>query len=148
MKCSIAFEELSAWLAGDLDASRQRHLSEHLDTCDRCRARLGQLHRLDGGLGQLPRHEPSPGALLALRRRLNGHLRPAALPEIMTLPEVAQYLRIGPEQLAEVADELPAFELAGQVRVRRESLEQWVQQREQNYTAGRGPWRPRLVDTA
>jgi hypothetical protein len=36
----------------------------------------------------------------------------------MTLGEVAEFLRVPPDALAEVAEDLPAFEIGGQVRVR------------------------------
>ena len=54
----------------------------------------------------------------------------------MTLDEVGEFLRIGPETLSEIAEELPAFELGGQVRVRRERLLEWVRRREQDYARG------------
>ena len=56
----------------------------------------------------------------------------------MTLDEVAAFLRIDPSDLGEVAEELPAFELGGQVRVRRERLIEWIQQRERAYTRQAG----------
>jgi len=51
----------------------------------------------------------------------------------MTLNEVAELLRISPDELGEIAEELPAFELAGRVRVRREKLMEWIAQRESAY---------------
>ena len=58
------------------------------------------------------------------------------LPEIMTPAEVAAFLRIPLDDLEEVFDELPSFEFAGHVRVRRERLLEWIEQRERRQ-AGR-----------
>jgi len=51
----------------------------------------------------------------------------------MTLDEVAEFLRLSPGQLDEVASDLPGFELAGQVRVRRAKLLEWIERRERSY---------------
>lgn len=53
--------------------------------------------------------------------------------EIMTLAEVASFLRLSEKEMAEVAEELPAFELAGKVLVRRERLMTWISEREGKY---------------
>ena len=55
----------------------------------------------------------------------------------MTLAEVAEFLRVSPDALAEVMEELPAFEVGGQVRVRRARLVEWVAERERNYARSR-----------
>jgi hypothetical protein len=51
----------------------------------------------------------------------------------MTLDEVAEFLRISLDELEEVVTELPAFEVAGQLRVRRARLLEWVEARERAY---------------
>jgi len=52
----------------------------------------------------------------------------------MTLSEVAEFLRIGPEEMNDIIGTLPAFEIAGRLRVRREKLMEWVQEKERGYT--------------
>ena len=59
----------------------------------------------------------------------------------MTLDEVAAFLRLSDAQLDEVVEELPAFELGGQLRVRRQRLIEWLQQRERDYARqAAGSW--------
>lgn len=65
-------------------------------------------------------------------QRLQEEIRPPA-PEIMTLAEVAKFLRLPEPDLAEVADSLPAFELAGQILVRKSRLLEWIAHREQQH---------------
>ena len=48
--------------------------------------------------------------------------------------QTADFLRITRDQLGEIVEELPAFELAGQIRIRRQRLIEWVQQRERDYS--------------
>ncbi len=133
MGCEITYEELAAFAAGDCEAARTGEIEEHLSGCDRCRDRLEALRDVDSALGSPRRAEPSARAVLEARRAISRELRGTSSPEIMTLDEVAEFLRLAPDQLEEIAEGLPAFELAGQLRVRRERLVEWVEQRELVY---------------
>lgn len=134
MNCDITYQELAALAAGDVSDERREELREHLAACAVCTERLAALGEVDAVLRALPPVAASASVILAARRVLSEVTRGARTPEIMTLPEAAEFLRITPEQLGEIVEELPAFELAGQIRIRREKLIEWIQQRERNYT--------------
>ncbi len=134
MNCDVTYEALAALAAGDLEAPQEAELREHVSQCDGCRQRLASLRKADAALTALPPVQPPRRAILAARQALSEVTRGPRVPEIMTLREVAEFLRITPEQLGEIVEELPAFELAGQIRLRRERLIEWVQQRERDYT--------------
>ena len=134
MNCEIEYDELSGLVGGELDAGRAVELRRHLGACEHCRERMAALNRSDRMLKAMQPLLPPAEAVLAARRALAPEVRLAPASEIMTLDEVAEFLRITPEQLGEVVEELPAFELAGQIRVRRQRLIEWVQQRERDYT--------------
>jgi len=131
MKCEVTHEELAAFAAGDLPSERTGQLEQHLATCAECRRRLEAIEALDVRLRSLPRLEPSAGAALRARRLLSREVRPA--PEVMTLDEVADFLRVSLNDLGEIVAEMPAFELAGRVRVRRTKLIEWIEKRERAY---------------
>ena len=133
MDCHVTYEELAALAAGDLDAARAAEIERHRATCEACRRRLAALRSADAALGALSRYDPPAGAVLRARRALSRELRGAREPEILTLDEVAELLRISLDELEEVVLELPAFELAGQLRVRRSRLLEWVEAREHAY---------------
>ena len=134
MSCELTYEQLAAYAAGDLDDAERDSMARHVDGCDDCRRRLAAIERADGALAALPRREPTASAILAVRRAVSNVTRGGGEPEIMTLDEVADFLRISPKELGQIAEELPAFELAGRVRVRRSRLVEWVQKRERDYT--------------
>ena len=134
MICEMAYEELAAFADGDLDPSRLEEVRSHLAGCGACQERLEALRHADAALAALGRAQPPAAAVLGARRAISDVIRPRPLPEIMTREEVAGFLRITPDQLGEIVEELPAFELAGQVRVRRQSLLEWIQKREREYT--------------
>ena len=134
MNCDVLYEDLAALAAGELEGVRAERTRRHLAECGECRRRQDALKRVDLSLKHLRPVRPSAAAVLAARRALNETIRGKAPPEIQTLAEAAEFLRISPEQLGEIVEELPAFELAGQIRIRRERLVEWVRQREHEYT--------------
>ena len=134
MNCDILYEDLAALAAGELEAGRAERIRRHLAECEACQRRLDALKRVDRSLKHLRPARPPAAAVLAARRALNETIRGGSAPEILTLAEAAEFLRISPEQLGEIVEELPAFELAGQIRIRRERLIEWLRQREHEYT--------------
>ena len=137
MECEISYEELARFAAGGLGAERAGRIDEHLESCGACRQRLLALKRVDAGLRALPRLEPRAAAVLEARRLLSVEVRGRQAPDVMTLDEVAEFLRLPLEALDELVTELPAFEVAGFVRVRRERLTEWLCERERSYLRAR-----------
>lgn len=137
MSCEITPDELAALAAGDLSPEESRRIGAHVDECAECRRRLDALRRADRALAVLPRLEPPTDAVLAARRALSRELRGAGGLDLLTLEEVAELLRVPATALGEVARSLPAFEVGGQVRVRREKLIEWIEERERAYARGR-----------
>ena len=60
--------------------------------------------------------------------------------EILTLPEVAQLLKVAEKTIYAMAqkDQLPAFKVGGQWRFRRIDLDQWIDQQKATRQAGGG----------
>jgi hypothetical protein len=125
--------ELSEYMAGELDAEAERRVGEHLEECAACRALAQSLFRLDEDLRLLPRETPSADAIFNVRRALAAEIRQQHRPELMTLEEVADFLRISLDGLEEIVLDLPAFEVAGQLRVRRAKLLEWIEERERSF---------------
>ena len=134
MDCDVSYEELAAFTVGDLHAQRYGAINEHLLRCRHCRDRIEALESADQALAEMPPAQPSPSALVATRRALAEATGAETAAQIMTLDQVARFLQITAEQLGEIVDTLPAFELAGQIRVRRAKLLEWIEQREQDHT--------------
>ena len=134
MDCDVTYEELAAFTVGDLDALRHGQINEHLLRCAQCRDRLDALEKADEALDELTPTAPSPEALAVTRRALAEATGTETAAQVMTLDQVARFLQLTPDQLGEIAETLPAFELAGQIRVRRARLIEWIEQRERDYT--------------
>lgn len=98
------------------------------------------LARVDAALASLaarPRPAPSVAACLrAVRAAGNDRVQTALPPttdDILTLGTVAELLGLTSAQMDDVAGELPAFELAGTVRIRRSRLMAWITERERAF---------------
>ncbi len=137
MTCSVTYEELAAFACDDLPPERRAELRRHTGSCATCAGRLEALSRADARLAGLGRDQPDAGLLLRTRRALSRVTRPGSGPEIMTLDEVAEFLRVPAAALEDVAHGLPAFEFGGHVRVRRASLLRWIEERERAFAQGR-----------
>ncbi len=134
MPCNVTYEQLAALDAGDLPPDQHPVLGQHIASCDACRRRLASLRRVDAALRNLPAQQPPAETILAARRLLSEETRPKREPEVLTLEEVAAMLRIDLEQLRPFVTDLPAFELGGQIRVRRARLLEWIEQRERQFS--------------
>ena len=133
MTCEITYETLAAFTAGDLPAQQRQDVEQHVASCESCQRRLANLRAVDVALRSLPAEKPSAETILATRRLLSEETRPRREPEILTLEEVAAFLRIEPEELRPFVTDLPAFELGGQIRVRRSRLLEWIEQRKRQF---------------
>ena len=71
-----------------------------------------------------------------MRKRLKSELIQVqqATPEIMTLEETAEYLRVTPDLVYELMGDLPCFELGGRILFRKEALEEWILKRERQFS--------------
>ena len=118
MSCGVPYEELAAFAECDLPADRRAVVEQHVAACEGCRKRLAGLREIDAALRSLPAERPSAETILAARRLLSEETRPRRESEILTLEEVAAFLRIEQEELRPFVTDLPAFELGGQIRVR------------------------------
>lgn len=130
MDCELSYEELAAYASDGLAPERAAEVEKHVGGCAECRRRLSAIREADARLRALPRLRPSAGALLRTRRALSEELRGRSVPEVMTLEEVAAFLRVEPADLRDVVSELPAFEVGGRIRVRRAKLIEWIERRE------------------
>ncbi len=72
----------------------------------------------------------SSETVLHTHRVLGREIGTLRVPEIMTLEEAADFLRVPRRAIGEIVEDLPAFEVAGEIRVRRSKLLEWIERRE------------------
>jgi len=121
MQHDITQDELAQFAAGECTPQHAQRVESHIANCAQCRDLLNTLQEADALLATLRHDEPSVDALYAVRQAVSSELDMKGTPQIMTLDEVAEFLRIPTESLETMAGELPAFLLGGEIRVRREN---------------------------
>jgi putative zinc finger protein len=82
LECARYAEEWSALLDGELAPAREAELRAHLDGCDRCRAKLASLARVDVLLAGLPVAEANADLYTRLRARIDANESREAVPRV------------------------------------------------------------------
>jgi len=69
-----------------------------------------------------------------LDRELNPTEQSSDPRPVMTIREIACYLRVEPEVVGEMLGDIPCFELGGKLLFRREAVDAWLAKRERKLT--------------
>jgi predicted anti-sigma-YlaC factor YlaD len=131
--CPITPARLLRYLDGTLSLRDAATATRHLADCPTCRRRLDDMRRTEASLVELA-GQPVPAET---QLRVQERFGPAQEREILTIEEAADLLRLDSDQMAEALNDLPWFELAGQIRFRRQTLFDWIRERERECTRER-----------
>ncbi len=137
MDCQACREYLSPLQAHELEADREREVQAHLETCEDCRKELQNLKQLDQMIQKLPQHKPADAGIINVKMQTVMN-KPEENPRmefgpVMNLSDLAAYLRVSRETVEEYIEEIPCFQFGDQVLFRRKSVEEWIEQREQDF---------------
>jgi hypothetical protein len=88
---------------------------------------------VDAEVARIMRQEVPAGAVLRVARALRRSTFSAKPRALFTLEDVQRILRLNEAQFELVVENLPLIEIAGQVRVRPDALEQWLAERERSF---------------
>jgi excisionase family DNA binding protein len=157
MRCDEVRDRLVAYLDDELTEGEMKEIESHLAECRDCggeiemiRMTLQAAHALqevipeDGWqervLRRLNAAETGDGKLsLRLERlievvsELKAELSMKVKPdfgEIMTLQELAEYLKVGLDTVWMMVDEIPHFQVGHEIRFRKASVDEWIRAQE------------------
>lgn len=94
------------------------------------------LDRIDNLAKQLPRHIPSAGVALKIKKAIYQQLPTQTRTEfgaVLDMDELADFLRVSKETIEEYFDEIPSFELGGKILFLRKSVEKWIEAKENSF---------------
>ena len=137
MDCNECSSLLSEYQADELDKGKSRQVEEHLSACVECTKKFESYNRLDELVKGLPKYTPSGETILSLKSFI-AHAGPASrrrteFGAVMDSEELAEFLRISIDILEQYIEEIPCFELGGKLLFRKESIEQWIAEREKDF---------------
>jgi anti-sigma factor RsiW len=130
-----------AHLDGELDEAATAQLRAHASRCAQCAEELRASERLRALLCRSAAEEPTQATLGRVRAVLAAAAEAEAArtrsdpPAIMTLGEVATYLRVSATEARRLAHQIPHFLVAGRLRFRRQMVERWIETQEQRPAA-------------
>lgn len=145
MTCDEFQRAMHAYLDRGLAEEAAREVQAHAQACVACGRELRELERLRGWLAQSAVERAPESARDRVRRALHEAVEleaervRAQPPAIMTLWEVAEYLRVGEPEARRIAYGIPHFQIAGQLRFRREMVERWIETQERQAAGTSGP---------
>jgi hypothetical protein len=125
--------QVESYFDGDLADSATEDFARHLESCDSCRREVAEVQRIKSAI-QESFETPLPDeADLRIRRTIHETLGISESPrdEILTLEQVATILHVSLPEVVTMLDRLPAFELAGRIRIRRDRLMEWIHGQEE-----------------
>lgn len=131
--CPDITAQLSNYAAGELDAAAAKAVTAHLARCPDCAADLDRLRRAEFALRRALGAAIPCDVDLRVRATLADETRRVESETLMTLEEAARFLRLDPSRMDDVLDDLPALEVAGEIRIRRRALLAWIRGKERQF---------------
>lgn len=161
MECEQVRDKLVEFMDNEAPDEMRKPIQAHLDGCAECSKELELLRGVTelcqewkdispskswrAGLrrklvrvnrGPMSELELLRGAVIGLSRRVQeleeSHALPSVLESgIMTINDLARYLRLSVDQIYDMIDQLPKFQIGYEYRFRRESIDQWIRSLEQ-----------------
>jgi anti-sigma factor (TIGR02949 family) len=132
MTCDLCSDRLSEFLAGELTSDEADDVRRHLDACPTCGRLFRAMQRVTALADALPDEPPPRSLAMRILGRVDQELAPdlGHAPEVLTLDQLARYLQLPRAALDEEMDTIPSFEIAGQLRFRRDRVLAWIEERE------------------
>ena len=147
MNCESCREKLSELLAGELDAIHAAGVRQHLADCPSCARLLEAMRTTADMTDRLLDMDPPRALCLRIMAQTGDGFGPdlAAAPEIMTPEQLARFLQVPLAKLEDEIGALPSFEIAGELRFRKDRLLEWIEERERSRECDRVYTRLRAV---
>jgi excisionase family DNA binding protein len=165
VECQQIKDELVKFVDNELSDEMREVIQAHLDNCGQCSKELESILTVTKLCQNLKDISPSRNWKMKLRRKLENaqkdpstememlkgmvislgrriqemeesYLSPFLESDIMTIEDLARYLRLSVDQVYDMIDHIPKIQLGYEFRFRKESIDQWIR-----YLEGRSPSR-------
>ena len=134
MNCEQCQELLSEFEAGELTEEQAANVHKHVEQCNECSELLKAIEVSTELVCELADEEPSRAMSLRVLGKVDEMLAPdlTDAPDILTPELLAKFLGISLEQLEDDIHLIPGFEIAGNLRFRKERVIEWIEERERD----------------
>lgn len=129
MDCKQFRDNLSVYCAGDLDETNRSAAQSHLDRCLSCAKEYRRFNNLLHAMQDLDDPQPSESSRFEILQVLSPQVIQPAIPEILGVEDLLEYLGVTSEELDQEINNLPAFEFAGRLRFKKSHIDAWIEER-------------------
>ena len=132
MNCDTCRDQLSEFDAGELSRGAHEEVERHVASCGECRDLLRAMRHATALARRLPDEAPARSRCVRILAQVSGLLSAGLpdAPEVMTPEELARFLKVPPGALDDWVEDIPAFEVAGQLRFRKSRVLEWIEANE------------------
>ncbi len=136
MDCKNFLEIVSEFENGELPEKLHEEAEKHMSGCPKCKDELKNFKKV------ISLCRDSMDAKLSLSRtlkmsssisRLLSEGREPAFSPVLTMHDLSNYLRVSGDVIETYLNEIPCFELGGQILFRKEKVDEWIREREQKF---------------
>lgn len=120
MKCKEVKTNLIPYLYEETSKECTNRIEKHLATCPKCQKEMENLIKVRELCAQWPE--------IPIDRKFLQNTLLKAKPEILTLEELALYLRVTPEEIMIDLKNIPHLRIGKSVRFRRETIKKWLEE--------------------
>ena len=138
MRCQRVKELLSQFEKGELSPALAKELEEHMSSCPECKRVVEDFTLLSRLSKEDEAHDAGEDRLARVLSSIKERLREeekshfAGEKEVLTLEEAAAFLRVSSDEITLELDSLPVFRIGNRLRIRRNRLLQWIEEREKS----------------
>lgn len=118
MKCKDAKQNLMAYLYGECSKECTDEIKKHIASCPRCKHELEDFNEI--------RELCTQWSDVPIDKKLMYNTFLKTKPEILTLEELATYLRVTPEEILDNLHNIPHIKIGKSIRFRRETITKWL----------------------
>ncbi|HEC78523.1 MAG TPA: helix-turn-helix domain-containing protein [candidate division WOR-3 bacterium] len=118
MKCKEAKDNFLTYIYDEMNEQSRKEMEAHLAGCRKCRREVKELMEIKELCACLPE--------FTIDKKFLYKTISAMQPEIITLSELAQYLRVDKETIRLNLDLIPHIKIGNEIRFRKKSIQEWL----------------------
>ncbi len=136
MDCKGFLKIISEFENGELPDELRKEAGKHMDNCPECKDELKKFRQTISLYKDCMDAKLPSGTTLKIRssiaKLLNEEKEPVFGP-ILNINDLSNYLRVEENVVETYHNEIPCFELGGQILFRKEKVDEWIRKREEKF---------------
>lgn len=136
MNCNDFLKIISEFERGELTDELYEEATKHMDCCQKCKNELKKFRETMSLCKDSMDAKLSLSATLKMNSYISKLLnegKELVFGPILNINDLSNYLRVGENIIETYLNEIPCFELGGQILFRKEKVDEWIGKREEKF---------------